>query len=380
MPPGLNTRSIIEDNGLDKIIAEPPVEDAIVLGKRNLDWLNFINQTRAEDQKLRLTNPSTRGGSPIDKPKKSGPTLIEARSLELKATMPSFMQKILFENVAFTASLPISDEDFVIWSRKVDSLYQSAARWKSQIPYREGYTEYRAADVRGLYYLNLEPDLDLKLDGFLALSDVEQKRLGAYLIDICFNSKGIKFDCPAEFQEAINQNKIRSFYALYITDSKALWNSFFEIPELRTDIVWTSAQPDIATVPFRTTPTQQLHDFMLNVEDEWKWDQWRLKLDFQPDAEAHLEFKPGVVPNVDKIAGNIITMDENAPLEEYEVKWTIRHEFGHVLGFPDCYVEFYEPSENVMISYQLDITNLMCSRAGNLKEIHFLEMKRAYFK
>jgi len=52
-------------------------------------------------------------------------------------------------------------------------------------------------------------------------------------------------------------------------------------------------------------------------------------------------FEPGVTPHVNGIGGRIITMDANAPLDDYDVSWTIRHEYGHVLGFPDCYVEFY---------------------------------------
>jgi hypothetical protein len=81
---------------------------------------------------------------------------------------------------------------------------------------------------------------------------------------------------------------------------------------------------------------------------------------------------------VDKLGGNEITMDKNAPLSEYEVQWTIRHEFGHVLGFRDCYLEFYDSTEKAIVSYQFDVTNLMCSRQGHLKEIHYQELKRLY--
>ena len=100
---------------------------------------------------------------------------------------------------------------------------------------------------------------------------------------------------------------------------------------------------------------------------------------FNSGSTAHIVFKEGVTANVNGLAGNTITMDKNTPLSEYDMQWTIRHEFGHVLGFRDCYIEFYDSRVKQMISYQLDITNLMCSRRGKLQESHYLEMKKNYF-
>jgi hypothetical protein len=95
---------------------------------------------------------------------------------------------------------------------------------------------------------------------------------------------------------------------------------------------------------------------------------------------THIVFKEGATPHVNELAGSEITMDGNRNIDEYSSRWTIRHEYGHVLGLPDCYIEFYDESEGVMISYQLDITNLMCSRRGRLQEKHFDELKRVYLK
>ena len=52
-------------------------------------------------------------------------------------------------------------------------------------------------------------------------------------------------------------------------------------------------------------------------------------------------------------------------------QWTIRHEYGHVLGLPDCYIEFYDEDLGLMIHYQLDVTNLMSSRRGKLQQKQF---------
>lgn len=48
------------------------------------------------------------------------------------------------------------------------------------------------------------------------------------------------------------------------------------------------------------------------------------------------------------------------PLTQMRV---LSHEFGHVLGFPDCYTEFFDNKSNELIYYEIDKdnTNIMCS-------------------
>jgi hypothetical protein len=93
---------------------------------------------------------------------------------------------------------------------------------------------------------------------------------------------------------------------------------------------------------------------------------------------ALLKFEAGVVPHVNGLGGNEIVMDSTQPIEEYESQWTIRHEYGHVIGLPDCYHEFYDSELGAFVNYQLDVTDLMCSRAGNMKERIYKELVRVY--
>lgn len=50
-------------------------------------------------------------------------------------------------------------------------------------------------------------------------------------------------------------------------------------------------------------------------------------------------------------------------LDTYSAKRVLVHEFGHVLGFPDCYTEFYDREKKSLIYYEIskDNTNIMCS-------------------
>jgi hypothetical protein len=60
-------------------------------------------------------------------------------------------------------------------------------------------------------------------------------------------------------------------------------------------------------------------------------------------------------------------------------KTILAHELGHILGFPDCYVEFWDGSLESYTQYGLDVENLMCSLTGSIQESHFVEMTRVYF-
>ncbi len=54
----------------------------------------------------------------------------------------------------------------------------------------------------------------------------------------------------------------------------------------------------------------------------------------------------------------------------------LAHEFGHVLGFKDCYVEFYESENNQFIFYQIDARNIMCtiSPQAFVPDTHYLQI------
>ncbi len=62
------------------------------------------------------------------------------------------------------------------------------------------------------------------------------------------------------------------------------------------------------------------------------------------------------------------------------MKQVLAHEFGHVLGFPDCYIEFFDDSKKELVYYEIlqNKTNLMCSlqKEASIPEDYFVQLSQ----
>ncbi len=370
-------QQLLEQSATDDIFGkDEKLQPSLDMGKRLLAWLAFINESRPQGQKISFTSPETTVAYPIDKPNRSNPDLISAKYEELKKQVPDWIRKIVFEKGDFIAELPASDAVFIKHGFDLDRNYQSAARWTLQEPNLWAYSSRRAKDVRGYYALNKDQDLAAKFEDWGTLGSQDRESVLTALLQLCRNSKSDS-SCKSALNSAKEDGaKLSELHATWLPAGEKEWNSNFKMSGLRKDVIWSG---DLMELPFQNPESEAIRSFLVdNIEDEWKLDDWNLKLKFNDAAKAYVRFVAGATPNVNGIGGDRITMDANAPLTEYGVQWTIRHEFGHVLGFPDCYIEFYDTDEKVMINYQLDTTNLMCSRRGKLQDIHYEALKEAY--
>ncbi len=374
-----------DDNAQPQRDAEDPIlENYLAMGQKNLQWVDLINAHRPAQQKISFSSEATQQGFPISAPRVMNFKVVKNTWDILHALLPSPLKAVIFEGAALTETLPVSEREFTEWLFQVDRAYQLAARYTMMKPWRQEMAEVANWDVRGYLILKEEVDLNTKLLNWENLSLGQQEKFTKALTSICRNSGVAADSCHAEFQTKKNASQLVDFKDQYMAGAEVNYNSFFQIPRSRVDGTW-AVQDDgteVLSFPFADPHNQVVTDYLkINIEAEWRWLNWTLRLDFveseSPDT-THVVFVPGSTPHVNDIAGSEITMDANAPLSEYDVQWTIRHEYGHVVGFPDCYIEFYDAEEDAIVSYQLDITNLMCSRRGHLQEKHFTEMVNAY--
>ena len=247
----------------------------------------------------------------------------------------------------------------------------------------EDETKESVNDIRGFLTLSRNPNIETTLRDFVQQATTVQKPIYRALLQLCRNSDKTIESCAAEFNAdpSTSQNAL-SFYKRYLPAGQKIWDQHFQISNPRPDIQWNAANPDEATLVFADPGNSGIRKWMKDsVESFWKWGDWQLKLAFKLNAGElfpHLFFEPGVTPTTDS-TDNIITLDQNMPLDQNGLVTTLRHEFGHVLGFPDCYVEFYDTLEKMMVFYSLDQNNLMCTEGGNVLESHYQELKRVYY-
>lgn len=317
-------------------------------------------------------------------------------------------------------------------ARLVDRLYQNASRWILQVPYLSSYAARSYMDIRGFYFLQKDTNLETNLANFSNLPAEKKSEYTEWLISLCHNSQKSKTDCQKEFQSsvllaksqttssdfganpqsvmttAVSANGFSSktatdfditvlsdrtpvwkktykgaavldFYKKYLKSGKNIWSSFFDLENPRPEVYWDKNTKHLVQ-NFQRHADSDVRDWLkVNLEDEWKWKSFQLDIGFKNNYEfPQVIFQPGITPHVNGLGGDTIYMDANRNIQEYSSRWIIRHEYGHVLGFPDCYIEFYDKTLGVMVNYQIDIENLMCSRRGHLQEIHVKELQKKY--
>ncbi|MGZ5278941.1 MAG: hypothetical protein ACXWC9_03310, partial [Pseudobdellovibrionaceae bacterium] len=308
------------------------VQEAIKLGERNMAWLAHMNSFRPEGKEIQLTKPGDLKGIPIEEPKTYSPKTVTEDFKTTYAEMPADMAKILYSSVPFTDDTPIAEEEYITWAKKVDRNYQTAVRWILMEPYIPYLSLRRAEDLRGYYFLNKKTsNVESTLRSIDTLPADQKAQITEWLTQMCQNGEGLSSFCETRVEEAIERKTAFEFYLRYLGDGETIWNGYFSLENPRPEISWTASKPNVMTIPFMDPLNAKIMNFLkFNIEDEFKWDLWNLKLDFVAQTPIHVEFEPGVTPHVNAAGGDTITMDANAPLTEWDVQWTIRHEFGHV--------------------------------------------------
>lgn len=387
---GVEYREFIKKHGLTNFFESrgthlnlDPIERAIKLGNRNLDWLVIVNKKRVKEGKheLSITNQENTLAYPINSPYKYSPHIIDEELQKLITKTPIEILTVLNADMPIPDFITVDEKTYVSFASEYDRLYESATRWKLIIPYLQKYKDRKKNDIRGFYFLMNQKDLSTKLQNFSKLDSENKTLFKTNLQGLCFNTINSFEECTDELEVSIAQNLVENYYLKYKNKSEQIYQNFFNIKNPRADIRWSKANPSFMTIPFLDPQDSKVLSFLkLNIEEAWKTKDWNLVLDFKSSADIHVVFKPDATPNVNGLGGNTITMNKNSPLTEWGTQLDIRHEFGHVLGFPDCYIEFYDEQEKAMMGYQLDTTNLMCSRVGQFKQLHYDELKEAYLK
>lgn len=363
---------------------ESDMELAIKGGEKVSRWLKLINsQSSQSNNPVRLTSRGIQRGIPVDRPSKYSPKIVSQRLNIAREKMPKELFDVIYGDKEVSSELTVPKEQFVQAARFASGLYQTATRWNMMQPYMGGLIQRSARDIRGYLELKKLSDPVETFRNLDVYAPAEQEKLINALIGVCHNVLRDKKRCIDVINQPSNRRFLYQAVEKYMPIAEQVYNSYFQISNPRMDVEWIAAGPNVMKVVFKDIEDPEIAAWLKeNVEDEFKLEdeQFSLELNYIPGNQetAFLEFKAGVTPHVK--GGNKIVMDGNSDIKEYAVQWTIRHEFGHILRLPDCYTEFYDTKENVMVNYQIDTTDLMCSRAGVMNNRIYEELKKHYKK
>ena len=370
----------------ETIKAADDLKDVIDMGQRVYAWLDVVNAKRAADQKLSFSNKENVKAYPIEAPKIYNAELIRAEHKDAVAKTPKAMLAVLQAKTALPETLPVSDKEFLEAGLLVSSAYDGAARWIMMQNYLPSLRQDQVNDVRGYVYFMKVKDVENLLENFKSQSEQTKADIREALTQMCLNNQAYgsyRKWCADSVATAEKNDNLFNNYKRNLMRAQYKYENYFNLDRwlMRDDIEWTSKDSKTLHYPFLQPAEANITAYLRdNIEDEFKMAGFQLKLDFTTmDSEglSRLEYQTGVTPHAFK--GRIV-MDKNEPITEWSSQWTIRHEFGHLLGFTDCYVEFYDDSKDAIVNYQLDVTDIMCSRRGVFQKHHYDRLKAAYYK
>lgn len=362
-----------------KVLPTDPLERAIALGARSQAWIDTLNKSRPKDKQLITSKVAKKGGIPPEEPSKYSPALIAAELAKWESSVPQEFSDVLITQIKpYTTEFTIDETDFLKLNRKIQGIYSTSIRWKSFEPWIEYLRQRKADDIRGYIFLSRESNLESDLQNFTSLDAAKQALWRGYFLQLCLNNQIDNSDCRRIIAQAITNGQIKDQVLNWMPAAKKLWDESFSVQWHGTDIAWRDAKKFILTAGIHATGDISLqrsfHDILARV---WHVAESMLDADFAPNATLQIIFQPAAQAHYDRRKGAIV-MDQNSDMQDPENETVLAHEFGHALGFPDCYVEFYDDDEQAIINYQLDVQNIMCSLNGTVNASHFEELRKTY--
>lgn len=360
--------------------SKPKLQPILDMGQRAVAWLNLVNLHRDLDHRLNLADRKTKNPVPPEKPNLTSVKILLEKLATRTSEIPEEMKPFLVNGQELVETPPVADEVFLKSIRDLNSVYQGAVRWLGEEPYFLEYEANNIYDIRGIYFMKKDADIETKIKNFAANTPEDIVLIKNWLVSICHNSEKSLDACTKELALAEKNQTVFDFYQSYIVKAKKTYDDFFTVNPVRKDITW-SADGQTLTQNFIDPNVAKVANWLkTNIEEEWKATGFQLIINFVKEnpISPYIEFVKGVTPHVSGENWEKVTMDPDYSLDDYNTQWTIRHEFGHILGFPDCYLEFYNSKEETMTYYTIETDNLMCAWGGKLQPSHPAELRRAY--
>ncbi|HAZ13715.1 MAG: hypothetical protein A2X86_16545 [Bdellovibrionales bacterium GWA2_49_15] len=204
-----------------------------------------------------------------------------------------------------------------------------------------------------------------------------RNKIFPHLLILCGMTGKADQQCRDDVAAAIASGKLMPWYKEYREQVRI--KRFKPLFDLRQDskryacTKINSGHTTIMTIPY--VPAGEKIDPVLQEVGQSYWKQnTAFYIKFVPVAAnaripnnaLRILEKASVLSHVRGDRPNDLVLASSVIQNKTLLKMTIAHELGHVLGFEDCYVEYFNQVSEELVYYEVDSTNLMCSmQPGN---------------
>lgn len=360
--------------------AKETLKPVLTTGERFEAWLKDVNAKRPGAPLSVDENPVF----PPTAPRRISPERVVAEFTELLASLPEWMRDGLYSE-ALVEVTPEREAAFVEFGIRIARLNGNALRWLTimQLDAIRDPTRSKR-DVRGFLALATKGKaLDEALTKFFHLPAPEQDELARALVGLCINTTGNAQDCAQRLKAAKDQGDVLSFKRQYWDVAYKTWQDFFTPTE---NVPHPPYKRDPRTgqvvVYVQSTGDPEFERFASEIlAKAWSRADFPFRVEFAKRSDAPtVVFDKTKMPMVIRQLGVGIKLVWNPTLPRAAAsnQQRLAHEFGHVIGFKDCYFEYYDAAANELVSYQLDTRNLMCSLPGRASDYQVAWLKSFY--